>query len=242
MVLSVFYTKPLNVRCAMDDQIGPVRRGIRTAALLEGSAHMQIVRAARSGKIHEIHEYIAPLKLVKAMPSEVFDDVKDANYFVVRVESLVERRPNDLVIVDVSPQDVPRIVAKGHERYGELMTKVEQCKIAVRRPLDHGDAVVNILEPGRLDSIILGWLLGYPVVYWSNDAFENCLSDETLRVFALREAGRAMSAAFTSFSIPVRVVDNDQVKAALCAFNQEFIASGWIVCSETDVILPKVSL
>ena len=225
----------------MEGQLSPVLNGIRSAALLEGRAHINVVRAARKDNLKSFSHQIAPLILAKALPSIVFDKVNDANYFVINVDHLLKRTAENVIIVDVSPTASLGVIKPDHRLYEVLRAKIEIIKNVLRGP-GHGGptGIIEILDEGQIDSVILGWILGYPILYWSDDSSHNSLSDEQLCVVSLSEAGSRTP--FTSFSVPVKLMDLLPIANALRSFYEEIAASGLVTISQRFVSLPKVSL
>ena len=153
----------------MDASVAPVRRGARDVVLLDGDAFSTIVRAARREEsIRALCERLDPLKLFIARPEDAFDPIKDANYFVVDVDALnhrLEKTLSSVVIVDVSPGSVPRVIPFDSAEHEHVSEQIALCKHALKQAAADTKGVSCLLPDGKLDSVFLGVLLGYPVVY-----------------------------------------------------------------------------
>lgn len=225
----------------MEKSIAPLLNHARDTVLLDGEAFSAVARAIKKRKLPELFKRIAPLRLFVAKPKDAFDDINDANYFVVDVEALRVRliQPLSYVIVDVSPGSEPTVLKYDAAEYKLLAKKINMCKDAIELAMQQPTGLTYLLPEGELDSVILGALLGYPVLYMSRNPSSNSLSFTPLSHFSLREMeGRD---PFASFSVPQCLLEHPEIKRALNAWQQAMKQLN-VIIDVCTVCLPSISL
>lgn len=228
------------VCCKMEVQLGPVKRRARDVALLDGSAFSSLSRMLRRGLLPEIHETVRPLRIFAARPLDVFDE-NDVSYFAVDCAALGERLHSySFVIVDVSPDSKPKVLPGSCTEYKVAKARILSCidSLATAESTS-AETPLPLLPDGHLDSVILGILLGYPVVYMSRTPSSNCLSDEPLVLFSIGEANTNWF--FTAFSVPSCLLNDKDVAHILTEWRCAAEKRGLII-QESFVRLPTISL
>jgi len=231
---------------SFEDQIGPVARGKRSAVLLDGKAHARVVKALTLNRVQQLVQSLPTgLQLVKAERQDSWG-AEDASYFVVNVAMFLERSKrgcvdDSVIICDVSADNKPSVASPSSrpDLYTGLNEAIAYARGQFSEPEKQGD-IINILPPGGLNSLVLGWILEYPCVYYSSSMESNALSDEPLLLVSLLEPDA--SERFTSFSVPLCLIhDNENIRARL-AIAKEKLNSRGLLWNEEIVCLPRVSL
>jgi hypothetical protein len=226
----------------MEIQTGPVRRKARDVVLLDGKAFQHVITSISRGRLGSLINELAPLRLVVARPKDAFDDVKDASYFVIDDKALRIRlaRPSYLIL-DVSPGMMPSVVPHSVELYERARGKIESVLLNIQAFPTHSSGFFEELLPeGSLDSVTLGILLGYPIVYWSRDGSNNCLANEPLVLVSIFEAP-GCEHPLTSFSVPKMLMEDIDVRRVMEQWKKDMKAKGLVV-SDREVVLDAVSL
>lgn len=192
----------------------PVQLGLRACCLLEGKDHSSVVKQLKLGKPPGM---MPGLQLKRIMRKNHWDEY-DAMFLVVNVEVLVEQCERYLkgidtcVVVDASPHlDKPRVVTCG----SALRRQIE----IVLASLLHTATTTSfdLIGSADFDVALLGWLLGFPVVYFTcAEDGQTCLSNQHLhiiRVYLFR--ANKQRVLVCGFSVPATCWENADIQHSL---------------------------
>ena len=218
----------------MRKAISPLLQNRRSAVLLDGSAHTEAVQALKQGK--EIKFESQDLKLLSLPRSDSWG-IDDSINLIIHVPELLLRCENEkmtrTIVIDVSPGTSSRVLEKDHLVYEFIEQKIQKLYVNLR------SISKNIIFTSDLDSSFLGWILEYPVVYYSNSENGNSLSNEILILFLLFEPDKSES--FTSFSVPEQIVNDPRIKSTLELASQKWVNHG-VSWRQKKICLPAVAL